>query len=158
MDTDDLELVELSLFGAGAFVEAAEHLCLWLSVFPGDVVMGVFETLFLFTARINSAASLSSSMSFVESSVTPVKLQLKPHGGAIFFKEPFELPLRYPEEVDDEFDDVVLKPNVLLALSNNRVVTLTEVVLLRGEFELYGLIPLKLLDVDFFKLILLEFL
>lgn len=60
---------------------------------------------------------------------------------------------------------MVLKPNVLLALSNSRVVTLTEVLLLRGEpppiipVDLVPLpMPFKKLDEDFFKLILLEFL
>lgn len=62
---------------------------------------------------------------------------------------------------------MVLKPKVLLALSNSKVVTLTEVLLLRGEpppiipVDLVLLpppMPFKKLDEDFFKLILLEFL
>lgn len=66
-------------------------------IFSGVVVMGCcmcccLTILLLFMAIMNSAASLSSSKSADRSSATPVRLQLKPQGGAIFLEELFELP------------------------------------------------------------------
>lgn len=72
-------------------------------IFSGVVVMGCcmcccccLTILLLFMAIMNSAASLSSSKSADKSSATPVRLQLKPQGGAIFLVELFELPLPPP--------------------------------------------------------------
>lgn len=89
--------VALSLLDDVDLVEAIEDL-LFLLV-PGREVVSLtivelelLEVLFLCMAIINSAASLSSSRSADISSVTPVKLQLKPQGGGIFL-ELLELPL-----------------------------------------------------------------
>lgn len=83
-DLDDVTDVLLERFWA-----VVEHV---LSLLLLEVMLDLV-TLFLFMAIINSAASLSSSKSAVKSSATPLKLQLKPQGGAIFLLLDFELPL-----------------------------------------------------------------